>query len=68
MKGKANHQMHRTATTRCVFEWLGLIGHSIRCESPVPVAVGDLGRWAISEDEMTAWVQELFGNELPPLR
>ena len=23
---------------------------------------------AISDDEMTAWMEELFGDELPPLR
>ena len=39
-----NQQMHRTATPRCGFESVGLIGHSIRGESPLPVAVGDLGR------------------------
>ena len=41
----SNNQMHRTATTRCGFEGLGLFGRCIRWQSPVPVAVGDLGRW-----------------------
>ena len=40
----ANHQMHRTATTRCGFESLRFFGRWIRGQSPLPVAVGDLGR------------------------
>jgi hypothetical protein len=40
-----NHQMHRTATPRCGFVGTGCFGHWIRSQSPVPVAVGDLGRW-----------------------
>jgi len=39
-----NHQMHRTATPRCGFESVGSIERWIGGESPLPVAVGDLGR------------------------
>ena len=39
---RPNNQMHRTATSRCGFEGIGLIGYWIRSQSPVPVAVGDL--------------------------
>ena len=39
-----NNQMHRTATPRCGFGCVGLIGRWIRSQSPLPVAVGDLGR------------------------
>ena len=41
-----NNQMHRTATSRCGFEATGLFGHWTRSRSPVPVEVGDIGRWA----------------------
>ena len=45
---RPNNQMHRTATPRCDFESAGIFGRWIGSESPVPVAVGDLGRWASS--------------------
>ena len=45
MNGKsANNQMHRTATPRCGFRGVGMIGYWIRGERPFPVAVGNLGR------------------------
>lgn len=43
-KRSPNHQMHRTATPRCSFGCIRLFGRWIRCRSPLPVVVGDLGR------------------------
>jgi hypothetical protein len=40
----AHKQMHRTAAPRCSFESAGLFGRWIRSQSPLPAAVGDLGR------------------------
>ena len=34
----------RTDAPRCSFGCVGLIARWVRCQSPLPVAVGDLGR------------------------
>ncbi|CAB5123907.1 hypothetical protein D3OALGB2SA_3154 [Olavius algarvensis associated proteobacterium Delta 3] len=39
-----NNQMQRTATSRCRFESAKLIRRWNGCQSPLPVAFGDLGR------------------------
>jgi hypothetical protein len=44
-KMKSPNQMHRTATSRCGFVSEGYIEHWIGSQSPLPVAVGNLGRY-----------------------